>query len=61
MSTLPYIELIKDKIITPEKAAAIVRPGQSVFIGTGCATPVTVVAALEVRKPAPPMSNSSTF
>jgi acyl-CoA hydrolase/RimJ/RimL family protein N-acetyltransferase len=54
MSTLPYIDLIKDKIITPEKAAAIVRPGQSVFIGTGCATPVTLVAALEVRKPAPP-------
>jgi hypothetical protein len=54
VSALPYLKLIKDKITTPEDAVARVKPGQSVFIGTACATPITLVSALEARKPAPP-------
>lgn len=54
MSALPHIELIKDKITTAEKAVARVKPGQTVFIGTACATPIALVSALEARKPAPP-------
>ncbi len=39
----------KDMISTPAKALSNVRPGQRVFIGTGCAEPVELVAALTAR------------
>ena len=54
MSASLHMGLVADKIATPEAAVKIVKPGQSVFIGTGCATPVGLVTALEARKPAPP-------
>ena len=38
-----------DMIATPEKAVAGIRPGQRVFIGTGCAQPHTLVKALVGR------------
>lgn len=38
-----------DKIRTPEQAVSIVKSGDSVFIGTACATPRTLVRALEAR------------
>lgn len=37
----------RHKIITAEAAARLVRPGNHVFIGTACATPRTLVQALE--------------
>ena len=40
MSASLHMGLVADKIATPEAAVKIVKPGQSVFIGTGCATPV---------------------
>jgi acyl-CoA hydrolase/GNAT superfamily N-acetyltransferase len=39
--------------LTPEQAAALVRPGQRVFVGSACATPQTLVRALE-ELPDPP-------
>lgn len=38
-----------DKIRTPEQAVSIVKSGDSVFIGTACATPRTLLQALEAR------------
>ena len=38
-----------DMIATPKKAVASVRPGQRVFVGTGCGEPVDLVAALTNR------------
>ncbi len=38
-----------DMIATPKKAVASVRPGQRVFVGTGCGEPVELVAALTNR------------
>jgi len=36
----------EDKIVTPERAMAKIRPGMSIFIGTGAAEPRTLVKAL---------------
>lgn len=38
-----------EMITTPARAVARVRPGQRVFIGTGCGEPVELVAALTAR------------
>jgi acyl-CoA hydrolase/N-acetylglutamate synthase-like GNAT family acetyltransferase len=38
-----------DMISTPRKAVAHVRPGQRVFIGTGCGEPLELVKALTAR------------
>lgn len=35
------------KVVTAERAVEVVRPGDRVFVGTGCATPRRLVAALE--------------
>lgn len=38
-----------DMIATPEQAVSGLRPGQTVFIGTGCAEPLALVRALTLR------------
>ena len=38
-----------DMIATPKKALAVVRPGQRVFVGTGCGEPQELVSALTAR------------
>ena len=38
-----------DVLATPEEAAARIRPGQRVFVGTGCAQPQQLVRALAAR------------
>ncbi|MFO1424476.1 MAG: GNAT family N-acetyltransferase [Candidatus Competibacteraceae bacterium] len=43
----PALHPYRDKIISAQAAAALIRPGQHVFIGTGCAAPRALVAALE--------------
>jgi acyl-CoA hydrolase/GNAT superfamily N-acetyltransferase len=40
-----------DMITTPEDAVARIRPGQRVFLGTGCAQPQELVRALVARGP----------
>jgi acyl-CoA hydrolase/GNAT superfamily N-acetyltransferase len=42
------------KVITAEQAARFVKPGDNVFVGTGCASPRTIVAALEALDAPPP-------
>jgi len=42
-------EKYKSMIATPEEALARVRPGQRIFIGTGCAEPLQLVSALTKR------------
>jgi acyl-CoA hydrolase/GNAT superfamily N-acetyltransferase len=36
-----------DKIGSPEQALSLIKPGNRVFIGTGCAAPATLLQALE--------------
>lgn len=43
----------RDKVISAAAAMAMIRRGQRVFIGTGCAAPRTLVAALEQRSEPP--------
>ncbi len=38
-----------EMVVTAEEAVAQIQPGQSVFLGTGCATPVALVKALVAR------------
>jgi len=45
--------LLDKKLVSADEAVAIVRPGNHVYVGTACATPLALVAALERRKPAP--------
>jgi acyl-CoA hydrolase/GNAT superfamily N-acetyltransferase len=42
-------EQYSDLVTNPKRALAHVRPGQRVFIGTGCGEPVELVAALTAR------------
>jgi len=42
-------EQYKDLVTTPKRALAHIRPGQRVFIGTGCGEPVDLVSALTAR------------
>ena len=42
-------EQYKDLVTTPKRALAHIRPGQRVFIGTGCGEPVDLVTALTDR------------
>ena len=45
----PWQERYKDKIVTPKQAAACVKIGQRVFIGSGAGEPQTLVEALSAR------------
>jgi len=42
-------EQYSDLVTTPKKALAHVRPGQRVFVGTGCGAPVELLASLTAR------------
>jgi acyl-CoA hydrolase/RimJ/RimL family protein N-acetyltransferase len=48
------LEQISNKLLPAESAVKVVKPGHRVFIGTACATPFSLVEALERRKPIPP-------
>ena len=47
------LERISNKLLSAEAAVEVVKPGQRIFVGTACATPFTLVEALERRKPIP--------
>lgn len=49
----PRLQACAEKICTAEEAAAQIRPGEHVFVGSACATPRSLVAALEARRGAP--------
>jgi acyl-CoA hydrolase/GNAT superfamily N-acetyltransferase len=44
-----WAESLEDVIATPEEALSVIKPGQRVFIGTGCAQPESLVDALVAR------------
>ena len=46
-TSLKYLEAFASKVITAEAAARLIKPGQHVFVGTACATPRTLVGAIE--------------
>lgn len=48
------VEIYSGKIISPEQAAQLVKPGHNVFVGTACATPRTILAAVEALSSPPP-------
>lgn len=47
MTAAHDLSVHKNKLLTAEAAARLIRPGQHVFVGTASATPRTVMAALE--------------
>jgi acyl-CoA hydrolase/GNAT superfamily N-acetyltransferase len=49
----PRLQACADKICSAAEAVAQIRAGEHVFVGTACATPRSLVAALEARRPAP--------
>ncbi len=49
MTTADWRQLYAQKIATAERAAAVVRPGHRVFIGSGAGEPQTLVEALSAR------------
>ncbi|MBN2283319.1 MAG: GNAT family N-acetyltransferase [Deltaproteobacteria bacterium] len=40
-------KIFQDKLTTPDEAVSVIRPGDKVFIATACATPRTLIMALE--------------
>jgi acyl-CoA hydrolase/GNAT superfamily N-acetyltransferase len=44
----------RDKLCSAEEALAVVRPGDHVFVGTGCAAPLTLLHTLEEMPHPPP-------
>jgi acyl-CoA hydrolase/L-amino acid N-acyltransferase YncA len=50
-SRYPVLARYQNKIVTAEEAVSIIKPGDHVFIGTACATPLTLVRALEQIDP----------
>lgn len=49
----PRLLACAEKICTAGDAVRLIRPGAHVFVGTACATPRSLVAALEALAPAP--------
>jgi acyl-CoA hydrolase/L-amino acid N-acyltransferase YncA len=49
----PLLQPHAAKVTTAARAVAAVADGQRVFVGTACATPRTLLAALEALQPAP--------
>ncbi len=43
----PMLARYQERIVTADEAVSVIKPGDRVFVGTGCATPVTLVQALE--------------
>ncbi len=56
-SRYPVLARYREKIVTAEEAVSIIKPGDHVFIGTACATPLALVHALETRFPPSPALN----
>jgi len=44
---------IAPKLVSPERAVSPIRAGSRIYIGTGCAAPHSLLAALETMEPGP--------
>lgn len=53
-SRYPVLTRYQGKIVTADEAVSVIKPGDHVFVGTACATPVTLVQALERIDPSLP-------
>ncbi len=42
-----FLDRYAEKIGTPQQALSLIKPGNRVFIGTGCAVPATLLYTLE--------------
>src|SRR5262249_56590226 len=42
------------KLLSAERAVSQIRAGSRIYLGTGCAAPRTLLAALETMEPRPP-------
>jgi acyl-CoA hydrolase/RimJ/RimL family protein N-acetyltransferase len=49
-SVMNLPESIRKKLLSAQEAVSIISPGDSVFVGTACATPRTVIAAMEATE-----------
>lgn len=49
--THPALARFQSKIVTAEEAVSVLKPGDHVFVGTACATPLALVRALEQLDP----------
>ncbi len=47
MDRHPAVARYQKKAVSAEEAASMIKPGDRVFIGTACATPLTLIRALE--------------
>lgn len=47
------LDAYKEKVCSPQEALAALRNGDRVFVGTGCAAPVTLIQALESQPSVP--------
>ena len=47
----PVLARHRNKLVTAEEAVSFVKPGDHVFVGTACATPRTLIRALERLDP----------
>src|SRR5215831_444269 len=45
---------IGPKLVSAERATSAIRAGSRIYIGTGCAAPHSLLAALEAMNPGPP-------
>ena len=52
-AVLDHAGIVKERSVSAEVAVRLVKPGQRVFVGTGCATPRGLVKALEASRHAP--------
>ncbi|MDH3404614.1 MAG: GNAT family N-acetyltransferase [Acidobacteriota bacterium] len=50
MASPGWQQSYREKLVTAEAAAAVVRPGQRVFVGSGAGEPQTLVEALSARE-----------
>src|SRR3954454_9250361 len=51
--TPDFLKQFGPKLVSADEAVRVVKPGDRVYVGTACATPVSLVEALERRRPAP--------
>src|SRR3954447_25155916 len=48
-----FLKQFGPKLVSADQAVRVVKPGDRVYVGTACGTPVSPVEALERRHPSP--------
>jgi len=55
------LQRISSKLLSAEATAKIVKPGHRVFVRTACVAPLSLVKAIEHRKPIPHCDTRERF